>query len=139
MEDAKGTCERKLRKYNRLLRTFDPDKLDSATLGRNGELWTKEIWTALDDMVESIEAMSIAHGQDLANAEVVAWKNEIALGEDRFREFVNKVSTKAGDQLQLRSDTSGFQPLSSSVVQPGVAGHQSQQESRDWKAAKIRY
>ena len=36
----------------------------------------------------------------------------------------------------MRSDTSGFQPLSSSVVQPGVAGHQSQQESRDSKAAK---
>ena len=50
-------------------------------------------------------------------------------------EFFNKVSIKAGDQSQLRSDISGSQPYSSSVVQPGVAGLSASHESREAKAA----
>ena len=85
MEEAREACEGKIRKYNGLLRRFDPDKLDGVTIERNGPTWIEKVNDALDELVESIETMSIDHGQVLGSAEVAAWKDRITLGETEFK------------------------------------------------------
>ena len=143
MEEAREVCEGKIRKYNRLLRRFDPDELDSVTVEHNRLVMTAEVSNALDELVESIETMSIDHGQVLGRAEVTAWKDRITLGETEFQQFVDKVSAKIGDQSQLRPSVSNSQLNVSSIRQPRVVGQQqyqgsmsmSQLESRECKAA----
>ena len=49
---------------------------------------------ALDDLVDSIETMSIKHGHDLGSQEVAIWKKKITDGESEFSNFTNKMEDK---------------------------------------------
>ena len=100
MEQAKSSCEDKIRKFNRLLRRYEPDNCTPSVVQYNRTVWTAEVSTALDHMVDNIERMSIDHGNTLGSSEVGVWNDKINQGEQGFNEFVNKVDQKAGNQTQ---------------------------------------
>ena len=116
MEQAKLNCEDKIRKLNRLLRRYEPDDCTPSVVQNHMLVWTADVSTALDDMVDSIERMSIEHGRTLGSAEVGVWKEKITRGEQGFKEFVHKVDQKAGNQNQ---PFPGDGSLRSSVPAPG--------------------
>ena len=100
MEQAKSNCEDKIRKFNRLLRRYEPDEYTPSIVQCHRFAWTAEVSTALDDMVDNIERMSLKHGSTLGSSEVGVWKEKINQGEQGFMKFVNKVDQKAGNQPQ---------------------------------------
>ena len=65
LSQAKEECEAKKRKFNGLLRRYDPVPIGLAALRRNHIRWIDEISTALGVLVDSIETMSIRHGVTL--------------------------------------------------------------------------
>ena len=86
LDEAKKVCNGKFRKFNSLLRMYEPDGYASIDPAR-GDKWSDEVSTALCEMVDAIEEMSIEHGQTLGTAEVTSWKMQIDEGESRFRNF----------------------------------------------------
>ena len=89
-DEAKKVCNGKIRKFHSLLRRYEPDDYGSIDPAR-GDKWADEVTTALGEVVDSIEEMSIEHGQTLGTAEVTAWKMHIDDGESRFRNFTSKL------------------------------------------------
>ena len=53
-----------------------------------------KVHTALDEMTDSIEKLSIKHKQELGSHEVTSWKQKINDGEREFTSFLNKVGRK---------------------------------------------
>ena len=102
---AKTECDGKIRKFNRLLRKYEPNDYGEHSVARNNAEWTREVSIALDDMVDSIESMGISHGQTLGSTEVAVWNESINTGERQFKEFVAKVDAKLNSQSQ-NDDTS---------------------------------
>ena len=90
MQQAKEDCDAKIRKFNRLIRRYDPGPLEPDAVQQNRAEWSRELSSALDDLVDSIETMSIKHGQDLGSQEVAVWKTKIRNGEEEFSNFTNK-------------------------------------------------
>ena len=82
-------------------------------------------------MVDSIEELSIEHGQVLGTAEVTSWKFTIDDGENRFASFTSKLMAKAGNQSQSLDST---RPANASIPQPGTTTFDS--NSSAIKAAK---
>ena len=116
VDEAKKACNGKVRKFNSLIRRYDPDKYTSVDqVSRNK--WEDETSTALSEMVDSIEEMSIEHGQTLGTAEVTSWKLLIDDGENRFASFTSKLIAKAGNQSQSHDNT---RSANASVPQPGT-------------------
>ena len=92
IQQAKEDCDAKIRKFNRLIRRYDPGPLEPVAIQMNKSEWLKELSNALDDLVDSIETMSIKHGHDLGSQEVAVWKKKIRDGESEFRSFTDKSS-----------------------------------------------
>ena len=134
VDEAKTACHAKVRKFNRLMRRYEPDNypvIDEV----NRKEWSSEMSAALEDMVDSIEKMSIDHGQTLGTAEVTNWKMHIDDGESRFKNFVSKLMAKVavGNQSQPLSDNS--RKANVSVPQPSSLSFDSNNASAI-KAAK---
>ena len=87
--------------------------------------WADEVTTALEEMVDSIEKMSIQHGQALGTAEVTAWKMHVDDGESRFRDFASKLMAKTVSQPQSHNENSGSVPVNASIPQPGTVSFDS--------------
>ena len=85
---AKTECDGKIRKFNHLLRKYEPNDYGEQVLIHNYASWTYEVSSALDDMVDSIECMSISHGQTVGSAEAADWNGRINTGERGFKAFV---------------------------------------------------
>jgi hypothetical protein len=98
LNQAKEECETKKRKFNSLLRRYDPSPIGIAALRRNHVKWTDELSTALGLLVDSIETMSISHGATLGSQAVTSWKGQITHSEGEFAEYVNRVEDKLDDQ-----------------------------------------
>ena len=113
IQQAKDGCDAKIRKFNRLLRRYDPTPLDPDILQEMKIDWSRELSIALDDLVESIENLSIKHGHDLGSEEVAVWKQKITDGEKNFRHFLNKVARKLGSVQNLS--------VPANVLIPGAA------------------
>ena len=114
VDEAKTSCNDKVRKFNRLIRRYDSDRFPSIDQVCRKE-WAAEVSAALEDMVDSIEKMSIEHGQALGTAEVTNWKLHIDDGEDKFATFTSKLIAKANQSQSLDSTRSA----NASVPQPG--------------------
>ena len=123
-DEAKKVCNSKIRKFHSLLRRYEPDGYGSIDPAR-GDKWVDEVTTALEEMVDSIEKMSIKHGQTLGTAEVTAWKMHVDDGESRFRDFASKLMAKTVSQPQSHNENSGSVPVNASIPQPGVVSFDS--------------
>jgi hypothetical protein len=123
IQQAKEGCDAKIRKFNRLIRRYDPVPLEPCAVQDMMNDWSKELSTALDDLVESIENMSIKHEHDLGSQEVAVWKRKITDGEGEFRIFMNKAANKLRS-VQSISTRPVNVPMSG--VAPTAATNQSQ-------------
>ena len=123
IQQAKEDCDAKIRKFNRLVRRYDPVPLEPDAVQAKEKDWSKELSTALDDLVESIENMSIKHEHDLGSQEVAVWKRKITDGEGEFRIFMNKAANKLRS-VQSISTRPVNVPMSG--VAPTAATNQSQ-------------
>ena len=94
MEKGKEECEAKVRKYNRLLRTCEPSAMTPSTLQEARKDDRDKLRSALDEMVDTIEKLSIKHGQELGSQEVAVWKQRITDGEGEYFNYINVVSSK---------------------------------------------
>ena len=94
IQEVKEDCDAKIRKFDRLIRRYDPGPLKPDAVQRNEAEWSREISSALDDLVDSIETMNIKHGHDLGSQEVAIWKKKITDGESEFSNFTNKMEDK---------------------------------------------
>ena len=92
IQQAKEDCDAKIRKFNRLLRRYDPGPLEPSAVQQKEAEWSRELSSALDDLVDSIETMSIKHGHDLGSQEVAVWKKKITDGESEFSNFTNEMA-----------------------------------------------
>ena len=114
IQQAKEGCDAKIRKFNRLIRRYDPGPLEPEVIQDVKNDWSKELSTALDDLVDSVETMSIKHGKDLGSQEVAVWKKKITDGEGEFSNHMNKVGNK------LKSvQSNATRPIN--VSMPGLA------------------
>ena len=86
---AKAECESKERKFNRLVSTFAPADYNASVVLDNKKDWTEKMWTALDDLIDSVECMNIQHGHVLGDAEVDNWKRKVTRSQTTFKEVVN--------------------------------------------------
>ena len=102
IQQTKEECDAKIRKFNQLIRRYDPDPFEPDAVQNKEQEWSKELSNALDDLVDSIETMSVKHGHDLGSQEVAVWKKRITDSEGQFRNFTNKVAIKI---RPLRSNT----------------------------------
>ena len=102
IQQTKEECDAKIRKFNQLIRRYDPDPFEPDAVQNKEQEWSKELSNALDDLVDSIETMSVKHGHDLGSQEVAVWKKRITDSEGQFRNFTNKVAVKI---RPLRSNT----------------------------------
>ena len=100
LTQAKEDCETRKRKFNSLLRRYDPAPVGLAALRRNHNKWIDELSTALGILVDSIENMSISHGTTLGTQTVTSWKDQITRSESEFVDYVNRVEDKLDDQAQ---------------------------------------
>ena len=71
--------------------------------------WSRELSTALDDLVDSIENLIIKNGHDLVSEEMAVWKQKITDGEKNF----SKVGRKLGS---VQNST-----VPANVLMPGAA------------------
>ena len=94
MEKSKEECEAKVRKYNRLLRTCEPSAMTPSTLQEARQDDRDKLRSALDEMVDTIEKLSLKHGQELGSQEVAVWKQRITEGESEYFNYINTVSSK---------------------------------------------
>ena len=94
---TKEDCETKKRKFNGLLRKYDPVPISLAALRRNHSKYHDELSAALDLLVEAIENMCVKHGTILGTQAVTSWKNQISRSEADFVNFVNQVEEKLED------------------------------------------
>ena len=101
LSQAKEECEAKKRKFNGLLRRYDPVPIGLAALRRNHIRWIDEISTALGLLVDTIETMSIRHVVTLGTQAVTSWKGQITRSESDFADYVNRVENKLDDQPSL--------------------------------------
>ena len=114
IQQAKEGCDAKIRKFNRLMRRYDPAPLEPDVVQDMKNDWSQELSIALDDLVDSIENLSIKHGHELGSQEVAVWNKKIADGEGEFRNFMNKVGNKLRSVL-----SNATRPVN--VSMPGVA------------------
>ena len=80
IQQAKEGCDAKIRKFNQLIRIYDPLRFEPDAVQVKETEWSRELSTALVDLVDSIETMSIKHGHDLGSQEVAVWKKRITDG-----------------------------------------------------------
>jgi hypothetical protein len=74
LSQAKEECEAKKKKFDGLLRRYDPVPIGLAALRRYHIRCIDEISIALGLLVDSIETMIISHGVTLGNQAVTSWK-----------------------------------------------------------------
>ena len=98
LSQAKEECEAKKRKFNGLLRRYDPVPIGLAALRRNHIRWIDEISTAFGLLVDTIETMSIRHVVTLGTRAVTSWKDQITRSESDFADYVNRVENNLDDQ-----------------------------------------
>ena len=98
LNQTKEDCETKKRKFNGLLRKYDPAPMSLAALRRNHSKYHDELSIALDLLVETIENMCVKHGTTLGTQTVTSWKEQISRSEADFVKFVNRVEEKLEDQ-----------------------------------------
>ena len=110
---AKTECDGKIRKFNRLLRRYEPNNYGELDVARTNAEWTREVATALDDMVDSIECLIISHGPTLGSAEVADWNERINTSERKFQDFVTKVGAKINSESQSQNENTSTRSLPS--------------------------
>ena len=87
-------CEAKVKKFNRLLRIYEPSSLSPNVLREIWEECYDKLYMALSEMVDSIERLSITHEQELGSYVVDVWKQKITDGQGEFVNFINMVGSK---------------------------------------------
>ena len=92
LNEARDSCDNKIRKYNRLLRRYDPSKVAPGTVKLNHNKWEDEISAALDTVVDSIESMVLKHRTSLGSEATTEWNSRITKSEDAFRSFSDSVT-----------------------------------------------
>ena len=93
VQKGKDGCDAKFGKFNRLLRRYDHTSIPPYMLQFKVNEWLKEISAVLDDLLDSIEVMSIkhGHGHDLGYEEVAVWRQKITDREKELTNIINKV------------------------------------------------
>ena len=94
LDEEKNSCESNLRKYNRLLRRYDPSKVDPESVKTDHREWKREISAALDVVVDSIESLVLKHGSSLGTGATAQWNSRITESEEGFRIFTNNVTSQ---------------------------------------------
>ena len=94
VQKGKEECEAKIRKFYRILRMYEPSAMNPSILMAMKNYYFDKVHTALDEMIDSIEKLSIKHKQELGSHEVTSWKQKITDGEREFTSFLNKVGRK---------------------------------------------
>ena len=94
---TKEDCEAKKRKFNGLLRVFDPAPKSLGALKRSHSKYHDDLLDALNTLVEVIENMCVKHGQVLGTQTVTSWKEEITRSEADFHDWSNRVDEKLGE------------------------------------------
>ena len=82
------------RKFNRLLRIYEPSSLTPSTLQEMREECHDKLYMALGEMVDSMERFSIKHEHELGSHVVAVWKQMITDGQGEFINFLDMVSSK---------------------------------------------
>ena len=92
LNEARDSCDNKIRKYNRLLRRYDPSKVAPGTVKLNHNKWEDEISAALDTVVDSIESMVLKHRTSLGSEATTEWNSRITKSVEAFRSFSDSVT-----------------------------------------------
>ena len=103
LAETRKACEGKVRKFQRMTRAFNPNDIEPSAVAKNADKWTQQIYEALDDLVDSIETMSIEHGHTLGSHEVANWKNIITNSEAQFKTLASDMERRS----QLHNQVSG--------------------------------
>ena len=92
--EERKSCDNNIRKYNRLLRRYDPGNADPDTVETYHREWSKEVSAALDAVVDSIESLILNHESSLGSEAAAQWNSKITESEAAFMTFSNSVTDK---------------------------------------------
>ena len=100
---AKADCLDKENKFLRLTRRYEPNDFDAETVLENKTTWSKEISSALDNLIDAVESFKLVHGAAVGEAEVKAFDDKVSYGEAAFKNIVNQYTRKSRTVSQINS------------------------------------